>query len=230
MAKVHSSSVVDRKAEIAKDVQIGPLCYVEAGAVIGPGCVLDSHVTVKKGATVGARNFFGQGSVIGGDPQDRKWHGEPTFLKIGDDNHFREYVTIHRANNEGGSTIVGDRNYLMSYVHLGHNCHIMNEQFDSWTKASHHGFAACVDCHLPQDFIPKYLAKADNGFWHSKGFTFMDFHEPILIKPRNSQILQDNCLRCHGDFVHNIVAGSTTELDAVRCVHCHASVGHGARW
>ena len=118
---------MDRKAEIAKDVQIGPLCYVEAGAVIGPGCVLDSHVTVKKGATVGARNFFGQGSVIGGDPQDRKWHGEPTFLRIGDDNHFREYVTIHRANNEGGSTIVGDRNYLMSYVHLGHNCHIMND-------------------------------------------------------------------------------------------------------
>lgn len=110
------------------------------------------------------------------------------------------------------------------------NCHIMNDQFNSWTKASHHGFAACVDCHLPQDFIPKYMAKADNGFWHSKGFTFMDFHEPIMIKPRNSQILQDNCLRCHSDFVHNIVAGSTTDLDAARCVHCHASVGHGARW
>lgn len=118
---------MDRKAEIAKDVQIGPFCYVEAGSQIGPGCVLDSHVTVKKGTTVGARNFFGQGSVIGGDPQDRKWHGEPTFLKVGDDNHFREYVTIHRANNEGGSTVVGDRNYLMAYVHLGHNVHVMND-------------------------------------------------------------------------------------------------------
>jgi UDP-N-acetylglucosamine acyltransferase len=127
LAKVHSSSVVDRKAEIAKDVHVGPFCYVEAGASLGPGCVLDSHVTVKKGTSVGSRNFFGQGSVIGGDPQDRKWHGEPTFLRIGDDNTFREYVTIHRANNEGGATVVGDRNYLMAYVHLGHNVTVGND-------------------------------------------------------------------------------------------------------
>jgi cytochrome c nitrite reductase small subunit len=109
------------------------------------------------------------------------------------------------------------------------NCHIMNDQFNSWTKASHHAAAKCVDCHLPHDFVPKYIAKGENGFWHSKGFTFMDFHEPIMIKPRNSSILQENCLRCHGDFVHEIVQGSRTSLDAVQCVHCHSSVGHGAR-
>jgi cytochrome c nitrite reductase small subunit len=110
------------------------------------------------------------------------------------------------------------------------NCHIMNDQFGSWTKASHHAVAKCVDCHLPVDLVPKYLAKAENGYWHSKGFTFQDFHEPIMIKPSNSAILQENCLRCHGDFVHNIVAGSsTTAADAVQCVHCHMSVGHGMR-
>jgi len=107
------------------------------------------------------------------------------------------------------------------------HCHIMNPQFDSWVKGSHHGVAKCVDCHLPQALIPKLYAKALNGYHHSKGFTFQDFHEPIMIKPRNSQILQDACLSCHGDFVHHIVAGSTTDRDAVRCVHCHASVGHG---
>jgi len=107
------------------------------------------------------------------------------------------------------------------------NCHIMQSQYDSWQKASHHTAAKCVDCHLPQDFIGKYMAKAENGYHHSKGFTFQDFHEPIMIKPRNSQILQDNCLRCHDGLVHNLVGGATTDLDAIRCVHCHQSVGHG---
>ena len=109
------------------------------------------------------------------------------------------------------------------------NCHVMNDQFASWSKGPHHAAARCVDCHLPHEFIPKYLAKADNGYRHSKGFTFMDFHEPIQIKPSNARILQANCLRCHGEFVHSIVQGSTTAGDAVACVHCHRGVGHGAR-
>lgn len=108
------------------------------------------------------------------------------------------------------------------------NCHIMNDEYNSWQKSSHHAVAKCLDCHLPHDPIPKYIAKADNGFWHSKGFTFQDFHEPIIIKPRNARILQENCLSCHGDFVHQIVAGSTTAKDSVTCVHCHMTVGHGA--
>jgi cytochrome c nitrite reductase small subunit len=116
------------------------------------------------------------------------------------------------------------------------NCHIMNDEYNSWTKASHHGAAGCVDCHLPHEIIPKYIAKGENGYRHSKGFTFMDtpftsqhFHEPIMITPKNAEILQDNCLRCHADFVHDIVGGSTSNVDAISCVHCHRSVGHGAR-
>jgi cytochrome c nitrite reductase small subunit len=109
------------------------------------------------------------------------------------------------------------------------NCHIMNDEFNSWTKGPHHGAAKCIDCHLPHDFIGKYMAKAENGYHHSKGFTLQDFHEPIMIKPKNSAILQESCLRCHEDFVHDIVRGSTTAEDAVQCVHCHRNVGHGAR-
>lgn len=109
------------------------------------------------------------------------------------------------------------------------NCHIMQSEYDSWQKAGHHAAAKCVDCHLPHEFIPKYIAKADNGFWHSYGFTFQNFHEPIQIKPRNSRILQANCLRCHEAFVHDIIAGSTRSPDAVSCIHCHRNVGHGAR-
>jgi cytochrome c nitrite reductase small subunit len=109
------------------------------------------------------------------------------------------------------------------------NCHIMNDEYASWQKGPHHGAARCVDCHLPHEGVAKLVAKAENGYHHSKGFTLQDFHEPVLIKTKNSGILQENCLRCHGEFVHEIVAGSTTDRDAVRCVHCHRGVGHGAR-
>jgi len=107
------------------------------------------------------------------------------------------------------------------------NCHIMQPQYDSWQKASHHGVARCVDCHLPHGFVEKYVAKASNGYYHSKGFTFQDFPEPIRIKGANREILQENCLHCHEDLVHELVAGATTADDAVACVHCHRSVGHG---
>jgi len=117
--------------------------------------------------------------------------------------------------------------YFSSNPRTCSNCHIMNDQYDSWGKSSHRAVVRCVDCHLPHTIFPKLMAKASNGYHHSKGFTFQDFHEPIMIKPGNSQILQDSCLACHGDLVSNIVAGSTTDRDAVRCVHCHASVGHG---
>jgi cytochrome c nitrite reductase small subunit len=117
------------------------------------------------------------------------------------------------------------------------NCHVMNDQYASWVKGPHHATATCSQCHLPHDFFGKYLAKAENGYHHSKGFTLEDFHEPIMIKAKNAAILQNTCLNCHGNFVHEIVAGSKKvareQADAppktdIRCVHCHRSVGHGA--
>lgn len=84
-------------------------------------------MTVRGGTEIGRRNVIAQGAVIGGDPQDRKWSGEPTFLRIGDENHVREYVTIHRATGEGNSTVVGDRNFFMAFVHLGHNVVVGND-------------------------------------------------------------------------------------------------------
>ena len=109
------------------------------------------------------------------------------------------------------------------------NCHIMRPQFESWQKSSHHTAAKCIDCHLPHSFVPKYIAKADNGYRHSKAFTLEDFHEPIQMTKRNRQILQANCLACHGELVHPLVAGATSADNAISCVHCHADVGHGPR-
>ena len=105
------------------------------------------------------------------------------------------------------------------------NCHIMQSQYDSWQKASHHTSATCTDCHLPVGFFEKYLAKAENGWHHSKGFTLQDFDEPIFIKEKNADILHENCLRCHGDLVHDQAVVYTE--GAPRCVRCHVAVGHG---
>ena len=117
--------------------------------------------------------------------------------------------------------------YLSSDPAACVNCHIMQPQYDSWQKASHHTVAVCVDCHLPHDFFRKYLAKAENGWHHSRGFTLQDFHEPIMIKGPNARILQENCLACHEGLVHELVVGVNGPAEEVRCVHCHADVGHG---
>lgn len=126
MAQIHPLAFVDPGAEVADDVTIGPFTYIEAGAVVGPGCRIESHVTIKGLTTLGRDNYVAQGAILGGDPQDRKYKGEPTYLKIGDRNVIREYVTIHRATGEGHSTVVGDDNFLMAYVHLGHNVTLHN--------------------------------------------------------------------------------------------------------
>ena len=107
------------------------------------------------------------------------------------------------------------------------NCHIMQSQYESWQKSSHHNVAKCIDCHLPHDFVGKYVAKAENGWHHSKGFTLQDFHEPIMSKSKNAAILQRNCIACHGDITHGLLEGVTGTPDEVQCVHCHSDVGHG---
>lgn len=106
------------------------------------------------------------------------------------------------------------------------NCHIMQPYLDSWQKSSHHHVAVCIDCHLPHDVVGKYIAKADNGFFHSWAFTFENFHEPIQIKARNRRITQQNCVACHTDVVHQMVVEPGTQ-EAFSCIHCHAHVGHG---
>jgi len=115
------------------------------------------------------------------------------------------------------------------------NCHIMQSQYDGWSKASHHAVAVCVDCHLPTSFFPKYFAKAENGWRHGKLFTTQTFREPIEVQAAGRRILQDNCARCHGAVVDAMLSGSL-EPDSrsvrdrqVDCVRCHWTVGHGER-
>jgi cytochrome c nitrite reductase small subunit len=119
--------------------------------------------------------------------------------------------------------------YLSNDPNACANCHIMRDELDSWEKSGHHHVAVCNDCHLPHNFVLKMVAKSRNGWNHSKAFTLQDFHEPIMIGPKNAAILQENCLRCHGDFVHDITVmqgGEGRVGETVECVHCHKNVGH----
>lgn len=103
----------------------------------------------------------------------------------------------------------------------------MREPYDAWQKASHHAAAVCNDCHVPQGFVRKYLAKAEHGFWHSKGFTLQDFHEPIQIKPKSAREVQENCIRCHAELVGDIHRLGSAGDPSNSCLRCHASAGHG---
>lgn len=118
--------------------------------------------------------------------------------------------------------------YLSNNPQACVNCHVMQDQFDSWQNSSHQHVAVCNDCHLSHHPIGKWVTKADNGFFHSLAFTLDDFHEPIQIKDRNRQVTQNACLHCHRETVHQMLP-TTTETEMLLCVHCHSDVGHSQK-
>jgi cytochrome c nitrite reductase small subunit len=106
------------------------------------------------------------------------------------------------------------------------NCHIMREPYASWQSSSHQAAATCNDCHLSQHPVGTWVSKADNGFRHSWAFTFQNFHEPIELHPRGETILQNNCLRCHGEFVSEAAHHALLDGERTNCIRCHNQVGH----
>jgi cytochrome c nitrite reductase small subunit len=118
--------------------------------------------------------------------------------------------------------------YLSNDPNACANCHVMWDQHASWTASSHSAVATCVDCHLPHPFVPKWLSKAENGWFHSVGFTLQNFPESIRIKPRNLRIVQNNCVACHAVATHEMLPASRSG-EAVSCIHCHLDVGHAGR-
>lgn len=123
----------------------------------------------------------------------------------------------------GGYTFVYAKggSYLTDDPAACANCHVMQDHFDAWRKSSHHAVATCNDCHAPKAFVPKMATKALNGWNHSRAFTTGDFHEPIHISPRNHDIVEQQCRRCHQEVVDALGLASENS-----CVRCHDSVGH----
>jgi UDP-N-acetylglucosamine acyltransferase len=125
-ARIHPSAVVDPSAELASDVEIGPFAIVGAGVTVAEGCRIGPHATLERNVRLAARVRVGQGTVIGGDPQDLKYRGEDSWVEVGEGTVIREYATINRGTTESGVTRVGGACFVMSYVHLAHDCRIGN--------------------------------------------------------------------------------------------------------
>ena len=120
---ISNQSEIDPKAEIDEGVTIGPWCIVGPGVRIAAGTVIESHVVIRANTTIGTNNRFYQFCSVGEDPADKKFEGEETWLEIGNDNVFREGVTLHRGTGAGGGhTKIGDHNLMMAYGHVAHDC------------------------------------------------------------------------------------------------------------
>ncbi len=125
MAEIHPTALITGNAVLAPDVTVGAYAMIGANVTIGAGCVIGPFTRIEGPTTIGERNQFYGHASIGGPPQDLKYHGEHTELAIGNDNVFREFVTINRGTTGGGGkTTIGSENFFMAYAHVAHDCHV----------------------------------------------------------------------------------------------------------
>ncbi|HVY60291.1 MAG TPA: acyl-ACP--UDP-N-acetylglucosamine O-acyltransferase [Planctomycetota bacterium] len=128
MPSIHPTAVVSPRAELADDVEVGAFSLVGDGVRIGPGTRLKSHVSITGDTTIGARNVFFPFASIGAEPQDMSFRGEPSRTEIGDDNTFRESVTVSRGTAKDRLlTRIGSRNLVMACCHIAHDCELEDE-------------------------------------------------------------------------------------------------------
>lgn len=140
MANIDATAIVHKDAVLADDVVVGAYALIGAGVTIGAGTQIGPFLRIEGPATIGERNqFVGQAS-IGTGPQDLKYKGERTELVIGNDNVFREFITVNRGTAGGGGvTTIGSNNFFMAYTHIAHDCHVGSRTIfaNSATLAGH---------------------------------------------------------------------------------------------
>lgn len=124
--QIHPTAIVDRGAELGEGVSVGPGAIIGPGCVVGDGSIIGARAVLECNVRLGSRVRVGIGSVLGGDPQDLKWKGEETWVEVGDRTVVREYSTINRGTSHSWKTSVGADCFLMSYVHLAHDCQVGN--------------------------------------------------------------------------------------------------------
>jgi UDP-N-acetylglucosamine acyltransferase len=121
---IHPTAIISRKAELGANVRVGPFAIIGDGCVVAEGCQIAPHAVLERNVLLSKNVKVGVGSVLGGDPQDLKFKGEETTVEIGEGTVIREYATINRGTAESLKTTVGKGSFIMSYVHLAHDCHI----------------------------------------------------------------------------------------------------------
>jgi UDP-N-acetylglucosamine acyltransferase len=119
---IHPTAIIDPKAKLDPTVQVGPFAVIDGGVELGAGCIVGPHVYITGQTVIGANNRFHAGCVIGDAPQDLKYKGEPTRLRIGSNNVFREHFTAHRSTKTDGETVIGSDGFFMANSHVAHNC------------------------------------------------------------------------------------------------------------
>jgi UDP-N-acetylglucosamine acyltransferase len=122
---IDRTAIISHDAALATDVSVGAYCVIGAGVIIGAGTIIGPHSRIDGPTSIGERNHVVGQCSMGTDPQDLKYQGERTQLAIGNDNTFREFVTVNRGTHEGGGrTSIGSHNYFMAYAHVAHDCHV----------------------------------------------------------------------------------------------------------
>jgi UDP-N-acetylglucosamine acyltransferase len=125
---IHPTAIIDPKAEIGEEVEIGPYSVIERDVFIDEGTKIGPHVVIRHGTHIGKRCQISQFASIGEAPQFSGYKGEKTLLQIGDHNIIREFVTLHRGTAKGGGkTVIGNENFIMAYSHVAHDCQIGNQ-------------------------------------------------------------------------------------------------------
>ncbi len=125
MTRVHPSAIIDPKAELGDDVEVGAYALIGPNVRVGEGTTVGPHTVIEGHTSIGRRNRIFQFASIGAAPQDKKYRGEPTRLEIGDDNTIREFVTLNCGTAQDvGVTRVGHDNWIMAYVHIAHDCQV----------------------------------------------------------------------------------------------------------
>ena len=122
---IHPTAVVSAEARLGEGVEVGPCAVIGPGVSLGRGCAVGAHAILEGPASFGEENRVFPHAALGLPPQDLKYRGEPTELRVGDRNVFREFSTVHRGTvGGGGATRIGDDNYLMAYIHIAHDCQV----------------------------------------------------------------------------------------------------------
>lgn len=121
---IHATALVDPTAVLGEGVEVGPFAIIGPNVTVGDRCQIGARATLERNVRLASGVIIGSGSIVGSEPQDLKYKGEETWVEIGADTVVREYSTINRGTTASGATTVGSRCFIMSYVHLAHDCHV----------------------------------------------------------------------------------------------------------